>query len=73
MNANPHQIGEHSVTVEERRIKQGSYPYVPRGGARGGRGGSNQPSRGPYQGGRGGSQRGRGGNASRGRGGAQAA
>lgn len=77
VEANPHQIGNERVVVEERRLKPGSYPYVPRGGSmRGGsRGGPNQGTgRGSFQGGRGGfPQRGRGGNTGRGRGGAQAA
>ncbi|KAJ9622476.1 hypothetical protein H2203_006700 [Taxawa tesnikishii (nom. ined.)] len=74
LSSNPLQVGDEEVTVEERRMKPGSYPYVPRG--RGGmRGGANQgPNRGSFQGGRGGyQQRGRGGAAGRGRGGAQAA
>ncbi|KAL1311726.1 hypothetical protein AAFC00_001823 [Neodothiora populina] len=76
MDANPHQIGNERVVVEERRMKPGSYPYVQRGGMRGGRGGSSGQTsgRGSFQGGRGGfSQRGRGSGANRGRGGAQAA
>ncbi|CAD0091331.1 unnamed protein product [Aureobasidium mustum] len=75
LKASPISIGEHAITIEERRPKD-NRPYYPgnRGGARGGRGGANQAPRGSFQGGRGGgSQRGRGGAASRGRGGAQAA
>ncbi|KAI5266224.1 hypothetical protein E4T47_08321 [Aureobasidium subglaciale] len=75
LKASPLSIGEHAITIEERRPKSNA-PFFPggRGGARGGRGGANQAPRGSFQGGRGGgSQRGRGGNASRGRGGAQAA
>lgn len=77
MEANPHQIGNERVIIEERRVKPGSYPYVQRGGMRGGRGApsNNGNGRGSLQGGgRGGfPQRGRGGNAGRGRGGAPAA
>ncbi|GAB7354345.1 hypothetical protein MBLNU459_g4855t1 [Dothideomycetes sp. NU459] len=75
VDANPHQIGNDRVMVEERRLKPGAYPYVQRGGMRGGRGAPNQgPNRGSFQGGRGGfPPRGRGNNAARGRGGAQAA
>lgn len=84
INANPHQIGEEQVVIEERRVKPGSYPYVQRGGMRGGRGAPSNTGggRGSFQGGRGGNfpQRGRGANnssssssAGRGRGGAQAA
>ncbi|KAG8627315.1 hypothetical protein KVT40_004798 [Elsinoe batatas] len=72
--ANPHQLGSERIVVEERRLKPGSYPYVQRGGMRGGRGSPNQgPGRGAFQGGRGGGYggRGRGGapSAPRGRGG----
>ncbi|KAK8200923.1 hypothetical protein M8818_006242 [Zalaria obscura] len=74
--SNPHKIGGTEIVVEERRLKPGSYPYVPGGRGRGGsRGGSTQgQGRGNFQG-RGGYApgRGRGGAASRGRGGAQAA
>lgn len=80
---NPHTLGNERIIVEERRLKPGSYPYVQRGGMRGGRGGqANQgqgqgQGRGAFQGGRGGrgdfTPRGRGGAASRGRGSAQAA
>ena len=77
LDANPHEVGNERVVVEERRMKPGAYPYVQRGGsARGGRGSSNQgPGRGSFPQGRGGfPQRARGGNpAGRGRGGAQAA
>jgi len=72
VDANPHQIGNDRVVVEERRTKPGM-PFAPRGGARGGgRGGQAQGGRGSFQGGRGGfAGRGRGGaNAPRGRGGA---
>ncbi|KAL2031474.1 hypothetical protein VTO58DRAFT_106825 [Aureobasidium pullulans] len=75
LKASPISIGEHAITIEERRPKTNA-PFFPgnRGGARGGRGGANPNPRGSFQGGRGGgSQRGRGGNASRGRGGAQVA
>ncbi|KAH0257862.1 NTF2-like protein, partial [Aureobasidium melanogenum] len=75
LKASPISIGEHAITIEERRPKD-NRPFFQgnRGGARGGRGGANQAPRGSFQGGRGGgSQRGRGGAASRGRGGAQAA
>ncbi|KAF4554236.1 Nuclear transport factor 2 (NTF2) domain-containing protein [Elsinoe fawcettii] len=59
--ANPHQLGNERIVVEERRLKPGSYPYVPRGGMRGGRGAPNQgPNRGSFQGGRGGGYGGRG-------------
>ncbi|KAI4716227.1 hypothetical protein E4T48_07595 [Aureobasidium sp. EXF-10727] len=76
LKASPISIGEHAITIEERRPKDNRGPFFQgnRGGARGGRGGANQAPRGSFQGGRGGgSQRGRGGAASRGRGGAQAA
>ncbi|KAF1353609.1 hypothetical protein BDV97DRAFT_118782 [Delphinella strobiligena] len=77
LDANPHQIGNERVIVEERRMKPGSYPYVQRGGMRGGRGAPNNQGngRGSFSGGRGGfpQRGGRGGNAGRGRGGAQAA
>ncbi|KAF2234045.1 hypothetical protein EV356DRAFT_515718 [Viridothelium virens] len=76
--ANPHVLGNDRIFVEERRLRPGSYPYVPRGRGdmRGGRGGN-----GPRDGGRGGFQqkpafapRGRGANVgARGRGAAQAA
>ncbi|KAI9656579.1 MAG: hypothetical protein M1821_004786 [Bathelium mastoideum] len=75
--ANPHMIGNDRIIVEERRLRPGSYPYVPRGrGDMRGRGGN-----GPRDGGRGGFQqkpafvpRGRGGNVgARGRGAPQAA
>ncbi|KAI4794158.1 hypothetical protein E4T44_12551 [Aureobasidium sp. EXF-8845] len=75
LKASPISIGEHAITIEERRPKD-NRPFFQggRGGARGGRGGANQAPRGSFQGGRGGgSQRGRGGAPSRGRGGAQAA
>ncbi|PNS15333.1 hypothetical protein CAC42_2668 [Sphaceloma murrayae] len=72
---NPHQLGSERIVVEERRLKPGSYPYVQRGGMRGGRGGGGPgqaPSRGSFQGGRGGGYTGRGrggnGNGPRGRG-----
>ena len=79
--ANPHVIGNDRFYVEERRVRPGSTPYVPRGGfqgQRGGRGGMQGQPRGGFQGGRGGfAPRGRGGpggaGAPRGRGGAQAA
>ncbi|KAF2155853.1 hypothetical protein K461DRAFT_274889 [Myriangium duriaei CBS 260.36] len=77
MDANPHHIGNDRIFVEERRMKPGAYPYVPRGGMRGGRGAPAQgTNRGSFQGNRGGfTGRGRGGNTGsvRGRGGAQAA
>lgn len=79
MDANPHQFGGERLVVEERRMKPGSYPYVQRGGMRGGRGGASGQGngRGSIQGTRGGlSQRGRGNSSTsqaRGRGGAQAA
>ncbi|TKX27391.1 nuclear transport factor 2 domain-containing protein [Elsinoe australis] len=71
--SNPHQLGSDRIVVEERRLKPGSYPYVQRGGMRGGRGAPGQsPSRGSFQGGRGGGYGGRGrggaGGAPRGRG-----
>ncbi|KAI9687971.1 MAG: hypothetical protein M1820_010369 [Bogoriella megaspora] len=49
--ANPHTVGNNRIFVEERRLRPGSYPYVPRGRGdmRGGRGGT-----GPRDGGRGG-------------------
>jgi len=77
LKASPISIGEHAITIEERRPKD-NRPFFQGGrgggGARGGRGGANQAPRGSFQGGRGGgSQRGRGGAPARGRGGAQAA
>lgn len=73
-------IGNDELIVEERRIRPGSTPYIPRGqyqGGRGGRGGAGgQSQRGQYQGGnRGGAApggRGGRGGARGGRGGAQA-
>ncbi|GAM82592.1 hypothetical protein ANO11243_005740 [Dothideomycetidae sp. 11243] len=79
IEANPHHVGNERIFVEERRMKPGSYPYVPRSGMRGGRGGAptaQGANRGSFQGGRGGfAGRGRGGNGGsvRGRGGVQAA
>lgn len=78
IEANPHHIGNDRVLVEERRMKPGSYPYVPRGGSmRGGRGSPAQGgNRGSFQGNRGGFPgrgRGGGGGSVRGRGGVQAA
>lgn len=76
VEANPHQLGNDRIIVEERRLKPGSYPYVQRGGIRGGRGGTpNQGSgRGSFQGRGGFPSRGRGGPAARGgRGAAQTA
>ncbi|KAH9825604.1 Nuclear transport factor 2 (NTF2) domain [Teratosphaeria destructans] len=83
VNGNPHTLGENKLFVEERRVRPGSTPYVPRGqyqGGRGGRGGAQgqgtgrgnfqgQQRSGGYQGARGG----RGGtSAGRGRGGGEA-
>ncbi|KAI7056820.1 hypothetical protein KC352_g44299, partial [Hortaea werneckii] len=51
--ANPHQIGNEKLYVEERRVRPGSTPYVPRGqfqGGRGGRGGMQGAPRGGFQG-----------------------
>ncbi|EME49633.1 hypothetical protein DOTSEDRAFT_68422 [Dothistroma septosporum NZE10] len=63
----PFELAGEKLYVEERRIRPGSTPYVPRGqfqGGRGGRGGAGQgPPRGGFQGNRGGAggaQRGRG-------------
>ncbi|KAK4507411.1 hypothetical protein PRZ48_001146 [Zasmidium cellare] len=78
----PFELAGEKIFVEERRIRPGSTPYVPRGqyqggrgGGRGGAGGQGAP-RGNFQGGRGGNapQRGRGNFAPQrgGRGGAQA-
>ncbi|KAK4996183.1 hypothetical protein LTR66_004156 [Elasticomyces elasticus] len=70
IKANPHSVSGSQLYVEERRFKPGAYPYVNRGGMRGGRGG---PGQGQGRGGfppRGGfNPRGRGGAAPRGRGG----
>ncbi|KAK5126634.1 hypothetical protein LTR85_009568 [Meristemomyces frigidus] len=54
--ANPHTLGNDRFYVEERRIRPGSAPYVPRGSFQGnrGRGGMQGPPRGSFQGGRGG-------------------
>ncbi|KAK5241990.1 hypothetical protein LTR16_008856, partial [Cryomyces antarcticus] len=76
---NPHTIGTDRIYVEERRLKPNSYPYVQRGGMRGGRGGpggqgqgrGSFPRGGGYNGPRGSGRGGSG--APRGRGGPQAA
>lgn len=73
MAANPHNVNGERLYVEERRVRPGSTPYVPRGQYQGGRGGRGGPAqgqgRGNYQGGRGsfnGPRGGRGGAAPRG-------
>ena len=77
VDGNPHKLGDDTFYVEERRVRPGSTPYVPRGnyqGGRGGRGGGMQGApRGNFQSNRGGfTPRGRGGApGGRGRGGAQ--
>lgn len=48
VSANPHVVGSDSFNVEERKMRPGSTPYVPRGQYQGGRGG-----RGDFRGGRG--------------------
>ncbi|KAF2161763.1 hypothetical protein M409DRAFT_69567 [Zasmidium cellare ATCC 36951] len=78
----PFELGGEKIFVEERRIRQGSTPYIPRGqfqggrGGRGGAGGQGAP-RGNFQGGRGGNAPQKGGRGNfapqrGGRGGAQA-
>ncbi|KAK5136238.1 hypothetical protein LTR08_003845 [Meristemomyces frigidus] len=51
VDANPHILGSDRLYVEERRIRPGSTPYVPRGSFQGrGRGGMQGPPRGGFQG-----------------------